>query len=135
MEFESGKWELRPQEAMKINPVIKRIDEEIKRYQTDLGSKGASLDGLKLYVAGCTDTVGGHADNFKLSKNRARSIATYLKKKGVKAQIYFAGFGETLLAVPTADNVAEAKNRRAIYILTPDEPRGLSGKGRKWHRL
>ena len=97
VEFESGKWELRPQEAMKINPVIKRIDEEIKRYQTDLGSKGASLDGLKLYVAGCTDTVGGHADNFKLSKNQAR-IATCPKEGREGTDLFCRIRGDALAA-------------------------------------
>ena len=133
--FESGKWDLRPAEAKKIDPVVKRIDSEIQRYRTELGSDRANLDGLKLYVAGCTDTVGSHTDNLRLSKNRARSIARYLRSKRVKAEIFYEGFGESLLAVPTADNVPEAKNRRAIYILTPGEPKGLSRKGSRWHRL
>ena len=32
------------------------------------------------------------------------------------------GFGESRLAVPTADNVDEARNRRAQYILAAQTP-------------
>lgn len=74
---------------------------------------------MKLYVAGHTDTVGPPAKNRTLSLARAQSIAAYFKKKGLTIPIAFAGFGEDVLKVKTADNTDEAANRRADYVLGP----------------
>ena len=42
-------------------------------------------------------------------------IASYLDN-ALKMPIFVAGFGESGLLVATADEVAEPKNRRAIYV-------------------
>ena len=78
--------------------------------------------GITLYIAGHTDTVGNPTHNFKLSQDRARSIAAWFRKRGVKIPISYEGFGETSLAVKTADNIDEVKNRRADYILSDGPP-------------
>ena len=62
---------------------------------------------MRLYVAGHTDTVGPDAKNRKLSLDRARAIAAYFRKKGLTIPIAFAGFGEDVLKVKTADSVDE----------------------------
>jgi outer membrane protein OmpA-like peptidoglycan-associated protein len=75
------------------------------------------------YVAGYTDTVGSTADNQALSERRARAIADYFVKRGLTGMpIYARGFGEGALAVKTADDVPEAKNRRALYIVSSFMP-------------
>ena len=52
---------------------------------------------------------------------RARS-RRWFRKRGVKMPISYEGFGETSLAVKTADNVDEVKNRRVDYILSDGPP-------------
>jgi outer membrane protein OmpA-like peptidoglycan-associated protein len=77
---------------------------------------------LTLFIAGHTDTVGDSAYNLKLSRERARSIADWFRKRGARIPIAFEGYGETALAVSTADGVDEPRNRRVDYILSNDEP-------------
>lgn len=74
---------------------------------------------MRLYVAGHTDTVGPNAKNAKLSLDRARAIAAYFRKKGLKLPIAFAGFGEEVLKVKTPDSTDERANRRADYVIGP----------------
>ena len=79
--------------------------------------------------------MGSAQDNLTLSRARAKTIATYFRKKAVNAQIFYDGFGEKILATATGDNVPEAKNRRAIYILTNVKPRGIAKAHHPWKRL
>jgi outer membrane protein OmpA-like peptidoglycan-associated protein len=105
----------------------------------DLTAEGKkSLDELanKIKVAGSIDTikVTGHADktgkassNMKLSLARARSVADYLKSKGVKAAKFItAGKGDTQpvkdcdMKLPKADLIACLQpNRRVEVEVTP----------------
>jgi outer membrane protein OmpA-like peptidoglycan-associated protein len=120
--FETGKWEIRPQEAPKLDEAIPRILDMIEQ------SKICEDTGQALYIAGYTDTVGSIADNRVLSRKRARAIAEYLIENGLKRQkisVYVRGFGEEVLAVETEDDVDEERNRRADYIISnfpPDIP-------------
>jgi outer membrane protein OmpA-like peptidoglycan-associated protein len=77
---------------------------------------------LTLFIAGHTDTVGSDSHNLKLSQARARSIAGWFRKRGVRVPIAYEGFGESAPAVKTADQVDEPRNRRVDYILSDDEP-------------
>ena len=83
---------------------------------------GRMHPGITLFIAGHTDTVGSASANLKLSQERARSIAGWFRKRGVRLPISYEGFGETSLAVKTADNVDEARNRRADYVLSDGPP-------------
>jgi len=128
--FESGKWEIRPSEAPKLEAAIPRILEMLER------SRACDPTNQALYVAGYTDTVGSVADNRELSRKRARAIAEYFIKNGLKKQkisIYARGFGEEVLAVETGDNVDEEKNRRADYIISNFHPE-MPGPG-SWVRV
>jgi OmpA-OmpF porin, OOP family len=67
----------------------------------------------RLLVWGHTDTVGTPQYNMGLSVRRADAVAEYLEAKGVdRSRLSVEGFGETKLAVPTGDQVAEPRNRR-----------------------
>lgn len=77
---------------------------------------------VRLFVAGYTDTVGDAATNQALSARRAKSIASWFKQRGFQGPIAWQGFGESVLAVPTADGTAEAANRRAVYLLAAEVP-------------
>jgi len=104
-----------------INATIDRVSEWVR---------------VELYVGGYTDTVGGAADNQRLSEDRARSLGRFFRDRGVSIDIYYQGFGETALAVPTEDNVDEPANRRALFILTTREPPISENVPRSnWRRL
>ncbi|MFT4704101.1 MAG: outer membrane protein OmpA-like peptidoglycan-associated protein, partial [Bradymonadia bacterium] len=60
---------------------------------------------IKLYVAGYTDTVGNGSDNQGLSESRAQALGEFFRERGVNFEIFYQGFGESALAVPTADSV------------------------------
>ena len=132
--FSSGDATIQRSESKKLEAVISLIKAEIKAFRDTLGRADVNFD-LKLFVAGCTDTVGSSSDNQRLSEKRAQAIAGYFRKNGIKSPIFYEGYGENLLAVPTPDNTDEEKNRRAIYILTNTEPAGFSQPGRRWKAL
>ena len=80
--------------------------------------KGRRLGGIT--VAGHTDASGSADHNMQLSERRANTVASELIKAGVPAQlISAAGRGQTDLAVPTADGVALAANRRVVIDFAP----------------
>ena len=128
--FESGKWEIRPTEAPKLDEAIPHILEMLER------SKACSENDRALYIAGYTDTVGSAADNRELSSKRAHAIAQYLLANGLgkeKIAVYVRGFGEEVLRVQTGDNVDEERNRRADYIVSNFQPQ-IVGPG-AWARI
>ncbi len=112
--FESGQAAVRDSEAPKLQRTMAHIQEALARHGTLLQ--------LKLFVAGYTDTVGGRASNQELSTRRAAAIAGWFRKNGLKIPIYYQGFGEDALAKPTPDETEEPANRRALYILSSQQP-------------
>lgn len=67
----------------------------------------------EITVIGHTDRVGTDQANDELSLQRARRVRDMLLERGVSGErISVAGRGEREPLVPTADGVAEAKNRR-----------------------
>ena len=71
-------------------------------------------------VNGYADTVGTRAFNQTLSQQRAEGVADTLVRGGVEpVRITPRGYGETNLAVPTADGVDEPRNRRVEIVLEP----------------
>jgi outer membrane protein OmpA-like peptidoglycan-associated protein len=93
----------------------------------DVLDKYGEVVPVKLYIAGCTDTVGDAGHNRDLSQRRARSIARWLRTNGYDRPIYYHGFGEGLLAVPTGDGVDEARNRRVLYMVGANPPPASAG--------
>jgi hypothetical protein len=76
----------------------------------------------RVEVTGYTDTVGSAASNLQLSERRAEAVADELVRQGVAAtDILTIGRGEQDLLVPTADGVAEPRNRR-VEIVVPQPP-------------
>jgi OOP family OmpA-OmpF porin len=74
----------------------------------------------RITIVGHTDTSGAADYNQKLSVKRANVVAETLVDMGARREaITVSGVGETDLAVPTADGVREAKNRRAVVTLMP----------------
>ena len=126
--FDSGKWDLPAKEVKKLKAPLERVVKELR--------KVAGVLPMTLYVAGYTDTVGKPADNVELSRKRARSIAAWFKKRGLKIPIRYQGFGESALFVKTPDNTPEAKNRRAVYVLSVlPPPRSAAFPRSQWTSL
>jgi outer membrane protein OmpA-like peptidoglycan-associated protein len=68
-------------------------------------------------VNGYTDRSGDREYNRKLAERRAAAVVALLEKSGIKSAINFESFGEDRLAVDTADNVRERRNRRVVVTL------------------
>ncbi|MFO0574246.1 MAG: OmpA family protein [Polyangia bacterium] len=110
----------------KINAVLDRVERTLMRF-AEKGILTGPPPRPQLFIAGHTDTVGGDADNLALSRNRARAIAAYFRQHGFRAPASFVGCGERQPRVRTADNVDEARNRRADYTLALQPPPVLQG--------
>jgi len=112
--FESNQAVVRDSEAPKLESAWKEIEQTLGKY--------GDIVEMQLYVAGYTDTVGDPASNRALSLRRARAIGRWFRQRGFTRPIFVQGFGEDVLAVPTADGVDEARNRRALYVLAARTP-------------
>jgi outer membrane protein OmpA-like peptidoglycan-associated protein len=68
---------------------------------------------IVMIVAGSADTVGVPERNLLLSQQRADAVLRGLIARGIPAgRFQLVAKGETELAVATADNVSEQRNRR-----------------------
>ncbi len=128
--FGSGKAEVRASEEQKLDAGYQKIVDAIAKIRNAEPSMP-----VKLYIAGHTDTVGGADENRKLSLARAQAIARFYGDRGLPLAVMYAGFGEDALRVKTADNVDEAKNRRADYVVAIEAPMVARGVRPKWYEL
>ncbi len=138
--FETGKWDVRPDEAPKLDKSYALVLESLRKYAKALHEDQVTYSEqlpIKLYIAGHTDTVAAAGYNQRLSEKRALAIARYFRAKGFSFPIYYQGFGERALKVTTADGVDEPRNRRAEYVLSAQPPHiiDVSGSAQGWKRL
>jgi outer membrane protein OmpA-like peptidoglycan-associated protein len=117
--FESNSADIPAAENFKLQHTLKQLQDVVEKY--------GSVVPVKLYIAGCTDTVGDGSHNRDLSRRRAKAIASWLRRSGYDMPIYYHGFGESLLAVRTGDGVDEGRNRRALYMVGANPPPAGSG--------
>jgi len=113
--FKTDSSEIMESERPKLEASLQLIGAALAKHKDEFGRP-------TLFIAGHTDTVGATAYNFKLSQARAQSIARWFKSHGLRIPVAYEGFGEAALAVKTADNVDEPRNRRVDYILSIEEP-------------
>lgn len=126
--FASNSADIPASESYKLEKTLHDLEGVIEKY--------GEVVPVKLYIAGCTDTVGDGAHNRDLSGRRARAIAAWLRQHGYDRPIFFHGFGESLLAVRTGDGVDEARNRRVLYMVGANPPPPGSGiPGVRWTPL
>lgn len=101
--FISDSTKLRPDSRKMLPDILRTIEE---RHSVDIS------------VIGHTDTVGSKEYNFKLSKERAKAVASYLVDHGVEADyISVTSHGEGNPLIPTGDNVSEPRNRRVEVVV------------------
>ena len=112
--FDTGSHEVTAGERPKVDKAFVDVDKIATRY-----SKYVEV---RLYIAGYTDTVGDPSSNQGLSERRAKAIAQEFRKKGWKGPLFYQGYGESALAVATADSTDEIANRRAVYLLASRPP-------------
>ena len=101
--FKEGSDELTPESAKELERVLAEIR---KRPAPDL------------IIVGHTDRVGLLADNDRLALKRAEKMRGEMVRQGLPADsVQAAGRGEREPLVPTADEVAEARNRRVEMLV------------------
>ncbi|HET9045691.1 MAG TPA: OmpA family protein [Casimicrobiaceae bacterium] len=92
--------------------------DESKRIVDGLFAEIARRPVPDVIVIGHTDTVGSDASNDALALKRAEIVRTELIRRGIAAEnIQAIGRGKRELAIPTADNVAEPRNRRVVILV------------------
>jgi outer membrane protein OmpA-like peptidoglycan-associated protein len=101
-------------EEPKLQASLGKINDALARHR--------QLGPIKLYIAGHTDTVGAPPYNLQLSLKRARAIAGWFRRRGLRLPILFEGFGEQAPLVATPDGTDEVRNRRVDYILAIEDP-------------
>jgi len=112
--FATDKAVIAPAEVPKLEASLAKISDALAKHK--------ELSGIKLYIAGHTDTVGKNKYNLALSLKRAQAIAGWFRKQGLTLAIAYEGFGEQALRVATPDNTDEPRNRRVDYILSVEDP-------------
>lgn len=101
--FKSGGTELTEDSSSLIPLILESIRQ---RQSTDIS------------VVGHTDRVGASRTNWQLSIKRARAVVDVLGANGVDISLMeTSSHGENNPVVPTADNVAEPKNRRVEVVV------------------
>ncbi len=117
--FSTGSADIPQSETHKLHSAKSKIDAVLDRFA---GEKLGFEVPMALYVAGYTDTVGNKVSNRLLSDKRAASLARWFRANGFLRPIHYQGFGESALAVSTADEVDEPANRRALYVIAAETP-------------
>jgi len=107
--FETGSWEIPPDQAAKLQVIADGINRAIQRNPQTV-----------FLIEGHTDAVGSDVDNLSLSDRRAESAATLLTQQfNVPAEnLTSQGYGEQSLKVPT-DGPERRTRRVTIRNITP----------------
>jgi OOP family OmpA-OmpF porin len=107
--FESGSWEIPPDQAAKLQVIADGLNRAISRNPREV-----------FLIEGHTDAVGSDVDNLSLSDRRAESAAELLTQQfQVPAEnLTSQGYGEQYLKEPT-DGPSRVNRRVTIRNITP----------------
>lgn len=101
--FDTNQYVIKPN----FKPVLDSVAKVINEYNKTL-----------VQVTGYTDNTGSDAINNKLSAQRADSVATYLKLRGVAAgRISYSGLGSSNPIASNATAAGREQNRRVEIVL------------------
>ena len=104
--------------VLRFLPGKSQLTPESEQQLPDLIQRARARPGGEILVVGHTDRVGIRDANDALSLQRAQAIVNLLKASGFSEDLLSAiGRGEREPAVPTEDEVAEPRNRRAEVII------------------
>jgi len=99
--------------TVQFEPNGNRLAAGAEAVLTEMRAALAVLPAAEVVITGHTDRVGSVEANDRLSLARAESVRDILAAAGVpRSAMSVAGRGEREPVVPTADEVAEARNRR-----------------------
>jgi outer membrane protein OmpA-like peptidoglycan-associated protein len=107
--FETGSWQLTPDQVDKLNVVAEGLKRAIRKNPREV-----------FLIEGHTDAVGNDEDNLSLSDRRAESVAVALTEQFQvpPENLVTQGYGEQNLKVQTQD--ASRQNRRvSVRRITP----------------
>jgi OmpA-OmpF porin, OOP family len=107
--FESGSWEIPPDQAAKLQVIADGLNRAISRNPREV-----------FLIEGHTDAVGSDVDNLSLSDRRAQSAAELLTQQFQvpSENLTSQGYGKQFLKIPT--DGPERRNRRVtIRRITP----------------
>ena len=107
--FESGSWEIPPDQAAKLQVIADGLNRAIQRNPREV-----------FLIEGHTDAVGSDVDNLSLSDRRAESAASLLTQQfGVPAEnLTSQGYGEQYLKEQT-DGPSRINRRVTVRRITP----------------
>lgn len=101
--FDTNQYTIKPN----FKPVLDSVAKVIKEYNKTL-----------VQVTGYTDNTGTDAINNKLSAQRADSVASYLKLRGVAAgRVSYTGLGSSNPIASNATTAGREQNRRVEIVL------------------
>lgn len=99
--------------TFRVNSAV--LSPEAKRQLDEFATRSASSRGFMVEVAGHTDSTGGEAKNFRLSRQRADAVVQYLAvnhKIPLRRFITPMGFGKTEAIAENNTAAGRAQNRR-----------------------
>jgi outer membrane protein OmpA-like peptidoglycan-associated protein len=83
---------------------------------------GTELLGLRVVIAGYTDSTGSQVENEKLARDRAESVASYFRGQGVTfKEVLTGGRADCCPVAPNTTAEGRAENRRAEIWVEPEE--------------
>lgn len=104
--------------VLEFEPGTSLLTAESQARLADIVARAQARAGGEIVVTGHTDRQGTLEANDKLSLERAQAIRTLLIERGFKPELIDAvGRGEREPVVPTDDEVAEPRNRRAELLV------------------
>lgn len=107
--FETGSWQLSPEQIARLAAVAEGLNRAISRDPREV-----------FLIEGHTDAVGGDVDNLSLSDRRAEAVAVALTEQFQvpPENLVTQGYGEQFLKVNT-DRAERANRRVAVRRITP----------------
>lgn len=104
--------------VLEFEPGTSLLTADSQARLADIVARAQARAGGEIVVTGHTDRQGSLEANDKLSLERAQAIRTLLIERGFKPELIDAvGRGEREPVVPTDDEVAEPRNRRAVLVV------------------
>src|SRR4051794_37604544 len=99
------------------------LDANARRAVAEAADAYKRTGAAQVTVTGYADKAGRPAYNQRLSERRAEAVRRELERLGVQSTaITVAAEGENDPAVPTADGVPEARNRRVVIAMPQPAP-------------
>src|SRR3954453_6056943 len=99
------------------------LDTSARQVVAEAADEYKRTGAAQITVTGHADKAGRPAYNQRLSERRAEAVRGGLRGVGVPASaVQVAAEGENDPAVPTADGVPEARNRRVVIAMPQPEP-------------